>query len=234
MIESQGDGDQTTGAIDQALLRLPMIVHELRGPISAIQTAVAVLELRLAACEAAVPQIPGVLAQVRRNVGLLERMAQDLLAVGRSQFGPEQVERQPADLAELVAQTIAGAPWADRVRLTVPPSPVPLACDPDRLGQVVWNLVRNAAEHGRGTAVDVAVSVAPTGCTLVVENDGVLAPVVRAHLFEPFVRGQKTGRGLGLGLYLARRFVEAHGGTVAIDGADDRVRVAVFLPTPPG
>jgi signal transduction histidine kinase len=234
VIESQGDGDKTTGALEQALLRLPMIVHELRGPITAIQTAVALLELRLAAFETAVPQVPGVLAQMRRNVGLLERMAQDLLALGRSQFGPEVIERQPADLVAIVAQTIAIAPWADRVRLSLPASPAPLACDAERISQVVWNLVRNGIEHGRGGAVDVAVAVDPGGCTLIVENDGALPPAARAHLFEPFVRGQATGRGLGLGLYLVRRFVEAHGGTVAVEGGGDRVRVAAFLPTPPG
>jgi len=133
-----------------------------------------------------------------------------------------------------VTQTIAIAPWAERVRLTMPAAPVPLACDVDRIGQVVWKLVRNGIEHGRGGTVDVAVSVDPGGCTLIVENDGTLAPGVRAHLFEPFVRGETTGRGLGLGLYLVRRFVEAHGGAVAVEGGGERVRVAAFLPTPPG
>ena len=234
VIESQGDGDKTTGALELALLRLPMIVHELWGPIAALQTAVALLELRLAAFEPAVPQVPSVLVQMRRNVGLLERMAQDLLTLGRSQFGPEVIDRQPADLTAIVTQTIAIAPWSDRVRLTLPATPVPLACDTDRIGQVVWNLVRNGIEHGRGGTVDVAISVEPSGCTLIVENDGALAPAVRARLFEPFARGEAIGRGLGLGLYLVRRFVEAHGGAVAVEGGGERVRVAVFLPALPG
>lgn len=227
--EPEGEKNES-GAIDAATSRFPMIVHELRGPMTAIQSAAELLELRLSKFDPIPPGIAPVLERLRRNVGLLDRMTTDLLALSRSQLGPEALEKRPADLGAIVAQILTDGHWGDRARLATAPPTVPLVCDADRVGQIVLNLVRNAVDHGGGGPVDVGIVACPGGFILTVDNDGDLPAAVRAHLFQPFVRGRPAGKGLGLGLYLVRRFVEAHGGTISAESDGQRVRFSVFLP----
>ena len=110
-------------------------------------------------------------------------------------------------------------------------------CDPDRLEQVVSNLVSNAIDHG-DPAVPVRVEVdgdAPDWLLLHVRNGGPGIPAeVLAHLFEPFSRGpDETSRkasGLGLGLYISREIVRGHGGEIGARSAEGETVVTVDLP----
>jgi signal transduction histidine kinase len=122
-----------------------------------------------------------------------------------------------AEVVEHYRQAAPGHPIA----VSLPPGAVPVRCDPLRIEQVVSNLVGNAIKYSpNGTPVEVAVTDDGGRATVTVTDQGVgVAPEDRPHLFEPFRRGSRARgiAGLGLGLAVARRIVEAHGGRIELD-----------------
>ena len=116
--------------------------------------------------------------------------------------------------------------------------PVPVRCDPLRIEQVLGNLVGNAIKYSpKGGAIDIALAAGDGHAMVTVTDQGSgVAPEERPHLFEPFRRGTRVRgiAGLGLGLAVARRIVEAHGGRIELDPAP-RTGSAfhVTLPTTP-
>ncbi|MFY0521974.1 sensor histidine kinase [Archangium gephyra] len=106
--------------------------------------------------------------------------------------------------------------------------------DPDRLAQVISNLVGNALHHGAShTPVEVALHQEDSTLVLTVHNQG--APIPEAllpHVFDPF-RGSGGGsrQGLGLGLYIVQQILQAHGGSISVDSrADSGTTFTVRLP----
>jgi signal transduction histidine kinase len=131
------------------------------------------------------------------------------------------VEVRPADLVPLVRRAVAelaAVHPAREIRLAAPDA-VPVAADPDRLGQVLSNLVGNALQHSPPDArVSVEVDEIAGAVEIDVHNEG---PPIRAELlgeiFEPFRRGGAgEGGSLGLGLFIVREVVRAHGGEVTV------------------
>jgi signal transduction histidine kinase len=108
--------------------------------------------------------------------------------------------------------------------------------DPDRLTQVLTNLVGNAMKHGDNSApVEVVLDgSAAEEVSITVINLGTMPAIVLAHVFDPFRTGvEKPGRtdGLGLGMYISKQIVEAHRGRIAVEsGRDNRTVVRVDLP----
>jgi signal transduction histidine kinase len=111
--------------------------------------------------------------------------------------------------------------------------------DGDRLSQVFSNLIANAIQHGHpGGGVSVTVDgSAPNAVRLEVRNQGAIAPELLPRLFEPMAGRQHPtdrARGLGLGLYITREIVRAHGGQITANAAGpDETIVAVTLPRSP-
>jgi signal transduction histidine kinase len=112
--------------------------------------------------------------------------------------------------------------------------------DPDRVAQVLGNLVENGVRHGAGrVTITIAAGQTPTGALAAVldvtdEGNGVSA-AVRQRIFRPFWRGQQAS-GTGLGLYIVKGIVEAHGGTIDVDeapGGGARFRVVLPAGRPP-
>ena len=222
--------DHSSTNLGDAILALAAVAHEMRGPLAAIETCTAAFELKLQGREEVARDARRFFDRLRRNTKVLARMVNDLLAVGNAQGISETLQRKPADLVSIVSQVVSAAPPGATVRFVDRPAGLAvIAGDEDRIGQIVSNLVRNGIEHGTGW-VDVHLSQSPAGWTLVVENAGEIAPALQERLFDPFVRGRSGGQGLGLGLHLVRRLVEAHGGTVVCRSADGRVTFVVFLP----
>jgi signal transduction histidine kinase len=96
--------------------------------------------------------------------------------------------------------------------------------DADRLGQVVSNLVGNAIQHGNGTPITLTVQEQGDLVTLTVHNGGPpIPPEVLPYVFEPLARGRAEGasRSIGLGLFIARAIVSAHGGHVHVSSSID-------------
>jgi signal transduction histidine kinase len=107
--------------------------------------------------------------------------------------------------------------------------------DADRLTQVVQNLVANALQHGdTRTPIEIELSAEDAWVELEVRNQGAtIPPEVLPYIFDPFRQAQSAGRvseGLGLGLYIAREIVQAHGGHLEVDSDEHRTRFCFRLP----
>jgi signal transduction histidine kinase len=172
-------------------------------------------------------------------------MVDQLLDMTRARLGGGiPIQRSNTDLVDVIAsatEELATANPAVEIRHTLPARLVGM-WDGDRLAQVVSNLVGNAIEHGDpARAVTVTATLGDHGhrLTLVVHNHGkTIADGVLPVLFDPFRRGTREPsartRGLGLGLYITREIVRAHGGTVEVTSSmTDGTRFTVTLPVLP-
>jgi two-component system sensor histidine kinase BaeS len=201
------------------------IAHELRTPLSVIQGT---LEGML---DHVVEPTPDRIAGLHSQAVLLKRLITDLRDLSLAQAGQLQLSRRTIDITAVVRETLeALAPLADertialRVEL---PATLPLAhADPDRLRQVVQNLVENALRHtpsggevrvilreGEGDRIHVVV--ADTGSGILAED--------LPHVFEHFYRADasraRSSGGTGMGLAIVKSLVEAHGGRVSVESA---------------
>jgi signal transduction histidine kinase/CheY-like chemotaxis protein len=209
--------------------------HELRNPLAAIRAAVELLALDVPADHPAV-------AVLERQTMALIRMTDDLLDATRALTGRLELVRQRLDLRQVVEETAADvaaefAAGRRALRVSVPPSPVPVGGDRVRLAQLLSNLVSNAGKYTEpGANVEVSLATADGEALLTVADDGIgFAPTLAESLFEVFTRATPSGTtavsGLGLGLAVVRTISELHGGTVSAHsdgpgtGAEFRVRL---------
>jgi signal transduction histidine kinase len=176
----------------------------------------------------------------------LTRLTWDLLDASRLEQGLFALRMQPVDLAEL-AHECAGTLGTPESHLKVLGEPqVLVLADPDRIRQVLENLVSNAVKHSpRGVPVTLHVSRQALtegracGVLSVIDEGPGIPPELLPRIFERFVAGSRS-HGLGLGLYLAHRIATAHGGTLTVQstpGAGTRFTLSLPLdgePTKPG
>jgi signal transduction histidine kinase len=218
--------------------RLVSVVgHDLRTPLSAICMAVDLLVRRGGLSE----DQARVLARLGGSAARMTALVRDLLDYARiRREGAMPVRPAEADLAALargVVQELAST-HPDRIIVLDAPLAVPMRGDPERLGQVVSNLVANALQHGGpGEATVVRLELAPGEVALEVHNGGPsIPPELLPEIFEPYRRGQggDVGGSLGLGLFVVREVVRAHCGTVEVRSSpEDGTTFTVRLPTPP-
>jgi signal transduction histidine kinase len=181
--------------------------------------------------------VPGLRA-ISGQATKLSRLINQLLDISRLEAGRLRLERQPADLASLVEQVVAGARVRiDRhtIALDLPPS-LPIEADALRLEQVLTNLLDNAVKYSPdGGAIEVIVSQPEAAAAeLSVRDHGLgIPPEMRGRIFERYYQAHDKGHmsGLGLGLYISRQIVELHGGTIHAEfPSDGGTRFAVRLP----
>ena len=220
---------------------LAMLAHELRNPLAPIRTGLEVLRRASNAVEA----IERVGPMMERQVAHMVRLIDDLLEVSRITSGKIHLQKGPVTLRDLIDAAVD----ANRVNIeasgvdltiNIPPEPVHLTVDPTRFVQVLSNLLNNAAKFtappGRiGVNASVVrttdaealhVSVSDTGIGI----DAELLPRV-FELFTQGAHGRVVG-GLGIGLALAQRIMDLHGGTIeaASQGRDRGSTFTVRLP----
>jgi len=166
-----------------------------------------------------------------RQMGSLIR---DLVDAARMESGRQRLACQPLDLRAWLPGLIslsAGAIDPARVRLDLPPD-LPLAwADPARLDRVFLNLLGNALRHSPpGAEVRIRAEARGDEVAVAVEDSGQgVAPEDLPHLFERFYRGKASaGDGLGLGLYIVRLLVEAHGGRIRAESTPGRGSAFTF------
>jgi PAS domain S-box-containing protein len=204
---------------------LAMLAHELRNPLSAINNAI-----QLARRSVKVEHQEWAKDVIGQQVKHLARLIDDLLDVSRITRGKIQLRVEPHDAAAIVrgaVESVRPAFEARRHRLSVSVAagPLPVEADATRMEQVFVNLLSNAAKYteegGR-----VAIDARREGPEVVVRvrDDGIgIEPEMLARIFEPFVQAEqaidRSQGGLGVGLTLARRLVEMHGGTLAASSA---------------
>lgn len=193
---------------------LAMVSHDLRGPLTVIRANADLLRLRRTFEERTVRTI---LSQVDR----MDRLIEDLASVVQVETGGLELNREPVDLPALIRQEvelIESRTDRHTVRIETPPGPVVSACDSKRLAQVLQNLLENAVKYSpAGGEIVVRLEESETEITISITDCGVgIAPQDIPRLFERYYRAGdgEQASGLGLGLYIARMIVEAHGGRI--------------------
>jgi len=213
------------------------ISHELRTPLTSIA---GYAELLLEEEEDAGKR--GHLAIVGRNADRLLALVSDLLFAARLQYGRLELERSPVDLRTLVQQAIDSArprAQAAAVELHLETVDVPsIQGEPAKLAQLIDNLVSNAIKFTpRDGRVGVRLTARDTMIRIEVSDTGIGIPdAERERLFERFFRAQSALeqqiQGTGLGLYISKAIVDAHGGRIGVDSAPgEGTTFVVELPT---
>lgn len=222
---------------------IAIVAHELRSPLTSVKGFTATL---LAKWERFTDdQKRLMLETVDADANRVNRLIAELLDISRIDSGRLELRRQPVDVSAAVerhvqALTANGQP-PDRF-LVRTRQPLPdLWADPDKVDQVLGNLLENAVRHGEGTVtIEVAPAPAPgksdeIGTAVTVSDEGPGIPEESmGRVFTRFWRGSKRG-GTGLGLYIVKGIVEAHGGTITVDrgpggGAEFRFILPVSAP----
>lgn len=207
-----------------------ILAHDLRNPLAAIRMAAATVKTR--APDAAAPAIDRIISAS----GRMERMIEQLLDLTRGRLGGGiAIDRRHGNLSQtvsLVADELRLAFPGRQIECDLPPDVVGL-WDLDRIAQVVSNLLGNALVHGDPDGA-VIVRLAPgDSITLTVHNVGDAIPQSElTRIFAPYRRsGTTPSNGLGLGLFIAKQIVFAHGGELLVaSSAEGGTTFTVVLP----
>lgn len=202
---------------------LSMASHELRTPLTALRLQADLLGRALRRGGLADDRSERPLAVMRAQIERLQALVGVLLDVSRLNAGRFTLERDRLDLAEVAREVVERLrPEAEgagtELRLRGPG--VTGRWDRIRLEQVITNLVSNAIKYGGRRPVEVEVGARDGHALLVVRDHGIgIAPESRLRLFQRFERASNATAfpGLGLGLWIARRIAEAHGGDISVD-----------------
>jgi two-component system CheB/CheR fusion protein len=203
-----------------------IVAHEVKNPIAGIRGALQVIASRMAAEQ----RDKAVIGDIIARLDALNGIVQDLLLYAR----PRPPKRETVDIRSLLESTadlLRRDPLMANVALNITGRPEPLLADPEQLRIVFQNLLMNAAQAMGGSgAIDVHLSVDGHGCRVSIRDHGPGMPEeVRAKAFDAFFTTKH--RGTGLGLPIARRVVEAHGGQIDILPADSGgTTVSIQLP----
>src|ERR1700728_2575993 len=212
------------------------VAHELRSPLTSVKGFTATLLNKWTRFTDDQKRV--MLETVNADADRVTRLITELLDVSRIESGRMEVHRQLVDLPDRARRIIAGRVAAgeaeDRFRLEVRRGLPETWLDADKIDQILSNLVENAVRHGAGivtivveparmdgeAALPPAVGLdVPDAAAVSVRDQGEgISPEVAPRVFRRFWRGKRRG-GTGLGLYIVKGLVEAHGGTIGVWGA---------------
>jgi two-component system sensor histidine kinase/response regulator len=227
LLRLQGRAQDAIRARDEFL---SVAAHELKTPLTALRLNLErALYLALRAPSETVPKsaVEKSLSPAVRQIERLQLLLDALLDVSRVTSHRLRLDVSAMDLVELVgemAQRLEAQARAVGVVLQfeLPHEPVILFGDRLRLEQVVTNLVTNAIKYGAGRPVQIRVEERPEWAALLVRDQGIgIAPEDQTRIFGRFERATSTqqSQSLGLGLYICREIVTAHGGTISVTSA---------------
>lgn len=200
--------------------------HELRNSLSAIRLAARIL--RTDTCVR--PELAKAKTVIERQVAQMTRLVDDLLEVSRERASPMLLQSERVDLCAIAAhcaQTVA-LKMQERdhcMTTSLPDAPIWLQADPGRLEQVFVNLLFNAAKYTeRGGCIGLSVEEVSGEAVVRIRDNGIgIDSRVLPHVFDLFVQADPSSRradgGVGIGLTVARRLVERHGGRVSATSA---------------
>jgi PAS domain S-box-containing protein len=219
---------------------LATLAHELRNPLAPLRNGLEVL--RLAGSN---PQTAEkARGMMERQLGQMVRLVDDLLDVSRVSRGKIELRREDVELATVLRNAIeTSQPLINErrheLRTSIPAQPIRVNADVTRLSQVFWNLLNNAAKYTEpGGRIELAVQATEGHVEVVVRDNGIgIPPDMQGRVFDIFTQVdrtlEKSQGGLGIGLSIAKRLVEMHGGTIAVksDGHERGSEFVVRLPT---
>ncbi|HLH21806.1 MAG TPA: HAMP domain-containing sensor histidine kinase [Chloroflexota bacterium] len=219
--ELQAERDRVAGLLDAQRQLVAGVSHELRTPVATLRGYV---ESALRREPDGATALHADLATMEQEIVRLQRLIDDLFTLSRAAVGRLALRVEPVDAGAVVrrlVETAAPLAWGQRrvqVLAEVPPDLPPAQADPQRLEQILSNLLGNAVRHTPpGGLVAAAVTAEPDAVRLEVRDTGEgIAPEDLPHIFERFYRGRNgDGRpGAGLGLALTKELAEAMGGSV--------------------
>ncbi|MBA3395242.1 MAG: HAMP domain-containing histidine kinase [Deltaproteobacteria bacterium] len=195
------------------------VAHDLRGPLGALQ-----LSIEMIGTDASAPQ-RRLVDTASRQIARLERLVNDFLNLAKLDAGELALDMIVEDARKLVNDAVdlllTAQSARDRIAIRLPAEAVHVRCDPLRVEQVVSNLVSNAIKYSPAQApVELELSTANHEAVLRVIDHGVgISEDDRRVLFQPFRRvgrSKDAAPGVGLGLWVARRIVDAHGGKIEV------------------
>lgn len=213
------------------------IVHELGRPLGAVLAAVDVLRGRAGDD----PEVRAeLLAGVHTEITALTPLLDDMSQLHANATGNLRLDRRPVLISDWLHETVM--PWREAVGakglgwVVEIPAGLPEAnIDPQRLAQVLGNLISNAVKYTDSGGIAVSAAAGDGEIHIAVADTGPgIPPDEQRRVFEPFYRGQtpqRTTEGLGVGLSIARSLTEAHGGRLTLDSAPGRGSVfTIHLP----
>lgn len=222
---------------DTALLRdqfIAILGHDLRNPVASLEAGLTLLKRSELSDRGR-----SLIAQMEASVHRIGRLIEDVLDFARGSLGEGlslelQGDEQLRPVLEQVISEIQQAHPARTIQTTIALKQA-AACDPDRIGQLLSNLLGNAIAHGaRDMPIEIVASSSKGELVLSVANGGKpIPPEALPHLFKPFTRASldKSAGGLGLGLYIASKIADAHRGTLSVQSDATRTRFTLAIPT---
>ena len=218
LLAERAHSDRTVASRDDFLA---MVTHDVRGMLAVIATSTDLL-MRMPAEGPAGERTHTEARRIRRITGQMNRLIGDLLDVVSMELGRLDVNASQEDATQLLAETMENFQVTAESRKLVmttaaPRGPVPATYDRHRIHQVLSNLVGNAIKFSEaGGIIELRLAPIVDGLEFTVRDSGRgVAPDDIEAIFERFSQaGHADRRGLGLGLYIARCIVEAHGGRI--------------------
>ncbi len=217
---------------------IAVLAHELRNPLAPIASGIDFLKMKRGREKEELEM----LSFMEDRMGTIRRLLDDLLDVSRISERKISLEKEVVDLNALVHQAVASTThhFKDRhqnLSLQLPPEPVYLEADPIRIEQVLTNLLTNASKYSdTGGHIDLSVTPLNASVDIIVSDHGLgIEPELLDKIFEPFHQiesGERTKKGIGIGLSLVQSFVEMHEGKVRAtsDGPGKGSQFTVTLP----
>ena len=207
---------------------LALLAHELRNPLAPIRTGLELIRLAGDTPES----VRRVRPIMERQIGQMVRLIDDLLDISRITSGKIVLQRAPTSLAELIQAAVdAQRPAIEtshiELAIDMPPEACMVDVDPTRFVQILSNVLHNAAKftppHGKiRCSAAILPTANPSRVAITVSDTGVgISSDLLPHIFEMFTQAasatERHHGGLGIGLALAKRLVEMHGGEIAAD-----------------
>jgi len=206
---------------------MAIVSHDVRTPLSVVLLSAGFLKPE------SEPQRK-LVGQIKSSADRIHRIVSDLLDLGRTRLGNGLgLDKADADLVARVRRVVQEVEAASSRGIELhAPSALHGRWDAARLEQVFANLLTNAVKHGTPEApVRVEISHADGHATIAVHNQGEIPADFLPHIFEPFrTRTKQRGDGVGLGLYIVREIVLAHGGEVSVSSKKGETTFTVRLP----
>ncbi len=200
------------------------VAHELRSPLTSVKGFTATLLAKWPRFTDDQKKV--MLETVNADADRVTRLITDLLDVSRIESGRIEVHRElvdiPARVRKIISGRVAAGDADERYRIEAADGLPETWLDADKVDQILANLIENAVRHGAGTVttvVEPAVVAGAPGVAVAVRDQGPgIAPEVAPRVFARFWRAKRRG-GAGLGLFIVKGLVEAHGGEITVQQA---------------